>query len=130
MHLLIYTVFGVALGVASIWPQTIWAILFLAVLLAAICFGLSGTVTVYLVLSTRYTVRRCTPTVAFSDFHKCLSEFYQVHCCRTSERLPVVFGRSVDIALQNLLDLIVKDLISPWLHDLAFFHRPLQQNIK
>lgn len=130
MYLIKYCVGSSFILLILAWPQLLWTVLLLAVLLAAVLLGVSGTITAHVMLSMKHPVRHVTILSTFSNFHKCLLESYNNHKHKSLKRLPVIFGRSVDIALQDLLELVVRDLISPWLEDLSFSSKNLQYSIK
>ncbi|KAK6621433.1 hypothetical protein RUM44_001240 [Polyplax serrata] len=81
-------------------------------------------------LSLKHTPRPVTVLSSFSSFHKYILQTYNNRLHKVRKRLPVVFGRSVDTALQHLLDLVIRDLVSPWMEDLSLSSKDLQYSIK
>lgn len=117
-------------GFVVFYPNLLWIFLLCFIFIAAILLAISGTITAQIMLSMKRGVRHATVLSYFGNFHKYIQQNYNAHIHKGVKRLPVVFGRSVDIALQDLLDLLVKDLISPWLEDLALCSKELQYSIK
>jgi len=119
------------IGFLYAFPGGIWSVLFVAVIFASMSLGISFQLTSYLALSTYTPVRRSSPSFVFTTFWKLISDAaHSDNSKQNVERPPVVFGRSVDTAFQDFLDLVVADIISPWLPELAFTSRNLQQDIK
>lgn len=111
-------------------PRILWSLVLLITWLTAILLAVSVTITAHITLSMKHKVRLVPLVSSYSNFHKHILERYSIQVHKTPERLPVVFGRSIDFAVQDLLDLIVRDLISPWLQDLSYTFSNLQNLIK
>lgn len=116
--------------VVVLWASGQWNFLLFFVFLSAILLSISGTVTAHIMLSMKHAAKHFMVLSSFSNFHKYILWSCNNHIRKTGKRFPVLFGRSVDIALQDLLELIVRDLISPWLEDLALSSKELHYSIK
>ena len=130
MNSVSYLICIIFIAFIALYPIFLWFSLLCLVFVAAILLAISGTVTVQIMLSMKHTARYVNVLSSFSNFHKYIPQSYNNHVHKTKKRLPVIFGRSVDIALQELLDLIVRDLISSWLENLTFSYKKLQFSFK
>lgn len=126
----LYFLSSVFTALVLLYPSFFWFFLLCLVFLASILLAISGTVTAQIMLSLKHTPRPVTVLSSFSSFHKYILQTYNNRLHKVRKRLPVVFGRSVDTALQHLLDLVIRDLVSPWMEDLSLSSKDLQYSIK
>ncbi|XP_071452813.1 sorting nexin-25 [Hetaerina americana] len=112
--------------------QLDWVTIFLfsVVIMASMALGVSSVICAHIILSSKHNVEVSPPVELetleiFLQKSESGNKELPVH-----QRFPVIYGRVVDGLLHQLVDLVLRDFVTPWLKDLTFDHEEHILDIK
>ncbi|XP_046394040.1 sorting nexin-25 [Ischnura elegans] len=109
-----------------------WVTIFIfsLVIVASMGLGISSVICAHIILSSKHNVE-VSPPIELETLDKLLQKPEWVNKDVPAHlRFPVIYGRVVDGLLHQLVDLILRDFITPWLKDLTFNHEDHLLDIK
>lgn len=124
-----------SLGLILYFPICLSITTFSILSLTAICIGVFAVIWVHILLSSAHKTGAMVEQVnhELDTFRSKLLNDYETNTKNLkhgTNYLPVVFGRTVDSLLQQLLDHILRDFVSIWLNPYAYECHLLIDNLK